>query len=80
MVMKVSLSDLLERASARKTPLPVPTQRRAIREAAGVTQEDLSAVLGVTRASLSRYETGSREPRGEIRQLYAEALEALRRV
>lgn len=72
--------ELLAKGSARRLVLPELPRRRAIRVAAGVTQQELAVSLGVRRASICRYELGTREPRGELRVRYSEALEALRRV
>lgn len=57
--------------------LPPPVLRRALREAAGLTQEDLAAALGVSRAALSRWETGSRKPRRYNQADYAAVLARL---
>jgi DNA-binding transcriptional regulator YiaG len=62
---------------ASDVPLPPPEIRRARRVGAGLTQKRLAEPLGVSRVAVSRYETGAREPRGEIRRRYAEALEAI---
>ena len=75
------LSDSLARAARRRgqQPLPEPGVRRAIRIASGLTQADLAAVLAVRRPTVSRYESGVREPKGDLRVRYAEALETMRR-
>jgi len=72
--------DMISKVKARRVPLPDPAVRRAIRLAAEAIEQDLADVVGVSRPTISRYETGQREPRGETRRRYAEALEALRRV
>jgi transcriptional regulator with XRE-family HTH domain len=54
-------------------------QARRIRIAAGLSLADLAAALGVSRAALSRWETGHRIPRGEAAQRYAGLLDALAR-
>ncbi len=40
-------------------------------------QSDLSQELGVDRATVARWELGTREPRGEMRERYAALLRAL---
>jgi DNA-binding transcriptional regulator YiaG len=58
-------------------PLPEPAVRRQLREAAHIPTRDMGALVGVTSTSVSRWETGAREPRGAIRARYAEVLETL---
>lgn len=54
------------------------TLRRAVvaeRDARGLSQEDLAAAAGMTRAALSNFETGkTRDPRGDTLQRIAKAL------
>jgi len=50
---------------------------RAIRLGAGISQADLAAVVEVARPSVARWELGTREPQGETRKRYAEALRQL---
>lgn len=68
------------RVSDLALPLPPPGVRKALRIGAGLTQERLAAPVGVSRVAISRYENGLREPRGELRRRYIEALEAMRGV
>jgi DNA-binding transcriptional regulator YiaG len=63
----------------RQDRLPPPDVRRALRLVAGVTQGELAAALGRTRPTITRWENGSREPRGEDRRRYLDAIEELRR-
>jgi transcriptional regulator with XRE-family HTH domain len=59
--------------------LPSPAERRRLREAGGLSQQELADVVGVTRQAISQYESGSRlRPRGQILGRYVEALRALR--
>ena len=68
-------------AMARRTQLPPPPVRRALRIAAGLTQDEIAALLEdedpVNRATVSRWERGTREPRGRRRLKYAELLNSL---
>lgn len=60
-----------------KRAFPSPAVRRHLRQRAGLTQQDIAKVLGTDRASVARYELGTREPRGEILKRYSELLDAL---
>ena len=52
--------------------------RRLVREQAGLSQQTLAEAVGVTRESISRWETGEREPtRGTNAERYLAALEYL---
>jgi|GEM_PF-2636393 len=58
--------------------LPPPEERRAIRELAGLSQEDVGVLLGVSQACVGRYEAGQRRPRGDLLVRYAGVLRDLR--
>jgi len=58
--------------------LPHPVLRRALRQAAGLSQAGLADHLGVSRAAVSRWETGDRNPQGCNRTAYAAVLRELR--
>lgn len=60
--------------------LPPPQERRELREASDLTQQELADAIGVTRAAISQYEAGKRTPRGPLLDRYVEALRALREV
>lgn len=63
-------------------PLPPKATRRLIREAAGLTQQEVGAQLGVSDMAVSRWETdGSqgRDPQGLNRALYSALLTHLQR-
>lgn len=71
-----AVDELLEQARARRALPPAPV-RRFLRQRAGVTQAELAQVLGVERPTVTRYESGAREPRGELRLAYVGVLERL---
>jgi DNA-binding XRE family transcriptional regulator len=60
--------------------LPPPAERRRLREEAGMSQQKLAEIIGVTRQAICQYESGKRaKPRNPlVRQRYVEALRALR--
>ncbi|MWJ18488.1 XRE family transcriptional regulator [Clavibacter michiganensis subsp. michiganensis] len=57
--------------------LPTPALARAIRETAGVSQARIAEELGVTRMAVSRWERGTRRPRGPLLIAYAAVLRDL---
>jgi transcriptional regulator with XRE-family HTH domain len=61
----------------RSRSLPSAPACRLLRERAGLTQEHIAQALGVSRATISRYETGDRKPRGVVRLRYVEVLDRL---
>ena len=72
-------SSEIKRKVRAHRDLPAPAMRSAIRQDAGLSQEDFGAELGVTRAAVSRWETGDRRPRGDLLIAYSELLQGLRR-
>lgn len=74
--MATAIEHLLADARRRRS-LPPPTVRRLLRERAGLTQSEVAGVLGVGRPAATRYETGTRGPRGEVRLAYVDLLERL---
>lgn len=73
--MATKIHDVL--AARRRRRLPDPATRRALRVAAGLSQADVAACVGVDRASVSRWETGHRSPRGDTAEAYAALLRDL---
>jgi DNA-binding transcriptional regulator YiaG len=73
-----ALSLILDKRRLRKR-LPDPPMRRLVRERAGITQGDLAQVLGVDRATVSRWESGERDPRPAQLEGYLSALDRLAR-
>ena len=63
------LQVAIDRARRRRS-LPLPMERRLLRMKAGLTQTDVATCLGTTTAAVSRYESGHREPCGEILEKY----------
>ncbi|WP_405597600.1 helix-turn-helix domain-containing protein [Streptomyces sp. NBC_01410] len=58
--------------------LPAPRERRELRAAAGLTQQELADAIGVTRAAISQWEAGTRTPRGVLLDRYVDAIRELR--
>ncbi|MCC3652736.1 helix-turn-helix transcriptional regulator [Streptomyces sp. S07_1.15] len=58
--------------------LPAPAQRRAIREASGLSQGELAQAIGVTRQAVSHWEAGTRTPQGVLLERYVTAMRTLR--
>ncbi|MET7642840.1 helix-turn-helix domain-containing protein [Streptomyces sp. NPDC005426] len=52
-------------------PLPSPKERRRLREAKSLSEEQVAAAVGVTRATVRAWETGRTSPRGRKREVYA---------
>ena len=48
-----------------------------LRTAAGISQGELAAAIGVTPACISRWEAGDRRPRGVAAMAYAQLLRSL---
>jgi transcriptional regulator with XRE-family HTH domain len=57
--------------------LPPPQLRRALRVAAGMSQQDVANVVRCSRAAVGYWESGARMPRGELLARYAEALRTM---
>lgn len=71
------MSGLLEEVRSTRG-LPSPALARAIREAAGVSQDRLAEELGVHRVTVARWEAGTRRPQGRRLAAYLSLLDALR--
>ncbi|MFI8999632.1 helix-turn-helix domain-containing protein [Streptomyces sp. NPDC053541] len=54
--------------------LPSPKERRRLREALSLSEEQVAEALGVTRATVRAWETGRSAPRGRKREAYAKLL------
>ncbi|GLF94878.1 telomere-associated protein Tap [Streptomyces yaizuensis] len=60
---------------ARPDELPPPAERKRLREAAKVTQQELAEIFEVRRESVRAWEAGRSEPKAPKRQAYARLLE-----
>ncbi|MGA5423058.1 sigma factor-like helix-turn-helix DNA-binding protein [Streptomyces lavendulocolor] len=56
------------------SPLPTPKERRRLREALSLSEEQLAQLVGVTRATVRSWETGRTSPRGRKRDTYMRIL------
>ena len=54
--------------------LPPPEVRARLRKAAGLTQEEVAEVFGVTRVAFNRWETGTAKPRRRNLEAYVRLL------
>lgn len=59
---------------AAAPPLPSPKERRRLREAKSLTEQQVAEAVGVTRATVRSWETGRTSPRGRKRALYAKLI------
>ena len=73
--MKI-IEQALEKSRLRQR-LPAPATRRALREHAGVSQDTVGKAVGVTRAEVSKWESGSRSPRDGNLDRYLQVLDRL---
>ncbi|MGZ2358688.1 helix-turn-helix domain-containing protein [Streptomyces sp. 372A] len=60
--------------TAAAPPLPSPKERRRLRKALALTEEQVASAVGVTRATVRAWETGRSTPRGRKREAYARLL------
>ncbi|MFF4371231.1 telomere-associated protein Tap [Streptomyces sp. NPDC001594] len=71
-----AVDALLEEAAAQDG-LPVPDERKRLREAAGLSQDQIAKALSVRRETVTSWETGRTAPRPPKRAAYARLLEGL---
>ncbi|MBK3588892.1 helix-turn-helix transcriptional regulator, partial [Streptomyces sp. MBT57] len=57
------LFDAIDALVASRSPLPAPAERRRLRQAHGLTLEEVAATLEVRRATVGAWESGKTEPR-----------------
>ncbi|GGZ19240.1 hypothetical protein GCM10010387_09930 [Streptomyces inusitatus] len=61
-------------SASNATPLPSPKERRRLREAKSMSEQEVATAVGVTKATVRAWETGRSEPRGRRREAYAKLL------
>lgn len=71
-----AVDALLEEASAQDA-LPHPDERKRLREAAGLSQDQIAQALSVRRETVTSWETGRTAPRPPKRAAYARLLNGL---
>jgi transcriptional regulator with XRE-family HTH domain len=76
-VASVGVDELLEQVRSLRTFPPGP-ERRALRDAAGLSLRAVAAALGCSHGAVAKWERGS-TPREPTRKEYARLLAALRR-
>ncbi|MFD5771023.1 helix-turn-helix domain-containing protein [Streptomyces sp. NPDC127049] len=54
--------------------LPTPKERRRLREALSLSEEQVAEAMGVTKATVKAWETGRSSPRGRKREAYTKLL------
>jgi transcriptional regulator with XRE-family HTH domain len=74
----MNVEGLLRRTRTRRI-LPSPDECRRLRTSLALTQEEVAQLVGVAPESISRYEGGTRRPRGVIAERYARLLDRLGR-
>jgi DNA-binding transcriptional regulator YiaG len=70
------ITQALDRVRARRS-LPSAKKRRWLRERAGLSQAVLAQALGTTTVTISRWEAGTRMPRGPRLAAYRALLDRL---
>ncbi|TXS20676.1 helix-turn-helix domain-containing protein, partial [Streptomyces sp. ms191] len=63
--------------SASAASLPSPKERRRLREARALSEDQVAEAVGVTRATVRSWETGRTDPRGRKLEAYVKLLGAL---
>ncbi|MBT2447999.1 helix-turn-helix transcriptional regulator, partial [Streptomyces sp. ISL-43] len=71
-----AVDALLEEAAAQDA-LPHPDERKRLREAAGLSQDQIAQALSVRRETVTSWETGRTAPRPPKRAAYARLLNGL---
>ncbi|MEV6994403.1 helix-turn-helix domain-containing protein [Streptomyces sp. NPDC093228] len=65
------------REQVAQDPLPPPSERKRLREAAGFSQEQVAKALKSRRESIGNWESGRSEPRPPKRAAYVRLLQGL---
>ncbi|MFE7659048.1 helix-turn-helix domain-containing protein, partial [Streptomyces bottropensis] len=71
------LFDRIDALVASRSVLPPPAERKRLRQAHGLTLDEVAAALDVRRATVSGWESGKTEPRPPERDAYARLLDQL---
>ena len=71
------LFDAVDALIASRPPLPPPEERKRLRQAHGLTLDEVAAALQVRRATVGGWEAGKTEPRPPERDAYARMLKQL---
>jgi len=71
------LFDRIDALVASRSSLPAPAERKRLRQAHGLTLDEVAAALNVRRATVSGWESGKTEPRPPERDAYARMLRQL---
>jgi transcriptional regulator with XRE-family HTH domain len=71
------LFDAVDALVSSRSPLPPPAERKRLRQAHGLTLDEVAAALQVRRATVSGWEAGKTEPRPPERDAYARLLKQL---
>ncbi|MEV7197974.1 helix-turn-helix transcriptional regulator [Streptomyces sp. NPDC093510] len=71
------LFDAVDALIASRSQLPPPAERKRLRQAHGLTLDEVAAALQVRRATVSGWEAGKTEPRPPERDAYARMLKQL---
>ncbi|MFI9191123.1 telomere-associated protein Tap [Streptomyces californicus] len=74
------LFDAIDALVASRSPLPPPAERKRLRQAHGLTLEEVATTLDVRRATVGAWESGRTEPRPPQREPYAHLLKRLARL
>ncbi|MGW3835144.1 telomere-associated protein Tap [Streptomyces microflavus] len=74
------LFDAIDALVASRSPLPPPAERKRLRQAHGLTLEEVATTLDVRRATVGAWESGKTEPRPPQREPYAHLLKQLARL
>ena len=76
--VKAAIAQELDRVRMRER-LPAPKYRQRVRERSGLSQSALARAIHVDPATISRWESGEREPDDAHLAPYLDALERLAR-
>lgn len=75
--MQSTVADEIRSRLGIRCNLPDPAECREAREAAGMSQQEIAQIVGVSKQAVSHWEAGIRTPRGALLYRYAEAVRAL---